>query len=289
MGILIGCGFPESPSHQAKSPTDRQAEQSSAKALQEYQEFFKQHFRGILKSDINIDRNNKDLIPFAPLVGQYEAKGKGGITPSKPILAIKFPPIFRVNIPLEIKKMLSKYDISSLELFFIVQSEPEFLDKTNNVQLVTHAWAYPNYPDNFKGTIFNKNLLMGIFGADKDIIKQIPNNELAPFNVHIHDNAFSPPNSAGLNIKTNMLDLSFWSVVVDVESKRAAVTLHWLIKPEHYMDDEDTINIKGPNLYDMMAGANFGDLLKRLQNNSNSFFKDTPLLEKLLFLTRPIF
>jgi hypothetical protein len=82
------------------------------------------------------------------------------------------------------------------------------------------------------GDLFSRHLLIGIFGATRDIADEVKNDELNPFHVYVH--AVQPasgisPETAQLKIENYGEQVFFWSLVIDETAKRAAVTYHGLL------------------------------------------------------------
>lgn len=156
-------------------------------------------------------------------------------------IVIKFPSsIVQMNLPENIKKELSKYNISpdNIDIFFHAQ-DMSFLGESDfhkdgsppTTLLRAHFWADPDMPDKFLGWRLNRKFLLGLFdGDDLTIANQIEFNKMKPFDIQVHDSTLSPRNGI-LNLpKTPQ---SFWSLAIDNQPPsgkplRALVTLHWL-------------------------------------------------------------
>lgn len=162
--------------------------------------------------------------PAVPRVGKYDHDVAPGHQ-----FALRFSSDFFLNLPLSIQTALADYDIESLDLFLMVQDQMKYVTKAQYPQLVTHFWALPKMPGSFSGVIYDRYLAMGLFEPDRDLAREIQIGRMQDFQVTIHDNALSP-NTAGLKIGLSELNSSFWSVVVEPKSKRAAVTLHYLAR-----------------------------------------------------------
>ena len=122
----------------------------------------------------------------------------------------------------------------------------------------------------FKGKVVQRNLKMGVFGADG--ITQSTKSASMPFDnlevrdVHYHGGLWSPNNAHISMIKGEKI-ASFWTVVLSPDEKRMAVTYNVLIN-----DGDLEFKIK---IHD---GQNLSDILKDLaaidtKLNLDKFFK----------------
>lgn len=204
----------------------------------------------------------------------------------------KIPTEFKNNIPNKIKKEIMNHDINSLDIFFIAQNKNETFDPPKIDVLRVHNWVYPKIPSNYEGSIFNRNLLMTMYSNNSNIplTNQIIEGELKVFDVNIHDNLISPDNAHTAIATASPINFSFYSLVIDPKTKRAVVTLHWLIEQDDFINNEE----RNPHNYKnsiQYLNKNFNnnslsikDLISRLEQiqsfNPNS--ETTTSLKKLL-------
>jgi hypothetical protein len=221
---------------------------------------------------------NLQNYPIAPFVADY-----GEVSNTDIIIAVKFPRSFISNVPRNIRNHIANFDIKDIEIFFIVQAPTKigshaFGTKDQQgigiTQLWANLWADPDAPMMFDDWRFDRKLLMGIFDADKKIEYQLKNNALNYFSVINHGNKISPSTA---KIKVDAFkQLSFWSLVIDKQEKRAAITLHWLFNDSNteFLDpflDPDPDNTQQAN--------SFADLITKLKKVDE--LKDSALLKKL--------
>lgn len=229
--------------------------------------------------------NIHDICPV-PRIGTYEYS-TGGLE----VYCIKIPQIFNLNIPSEIKNELIRYNIVNFDIFLLAQNKyifPLLMEENGKVNLVrAHYWINSlNYngqkiskiPAHYNGSIFNRNILISLYNSSDKINLSKSNNiipdtdvltnYLKPFVVSIHDNAISPNNAHTALAEVQNKNFSFYSLVIDPVSKRAAVTLHWLI-------DFDTFE----NLQNVDLNKNYS-----LNDLINLHSRDRSLIEPIMSL-----
>ncbi len=194
--------------------------------------------RPVGRFNYNLERNEDDM-PLAPVVHPYVS-----VTPQV-VLAAKFPISFFYNLPQEIQRQVPSLSIDALDIFFIPQEIVPYDFIAGSISLKAGYWAYPEMPflDTIVGNAFNQNVRMALYHPDhSQIIYPDPTNryavreaQLRTFNIYIHDGAVSP-NTGHLNLTEDMLNTSFWSLVVSDQQRRAAVTLHWLLGRDQYRE-----------------------------------------------------
>ena len=258
--------------------------------------------RAFLDQDVMLafPRGSTAFLTAAPVVGHYEEGHEyAPVFPSEPIQAIQFPREFYQNIPAEIRETVSQYDVQELDLFLIIQ-RGAFFRHSENVSLKAHVWAHPHLGTFFPGEVFDRNLLMGIFLPDHDLSREVPIHGLSPFRVYLHDSRFSP-NTA--RIRFHDESLSFWSVIIDEVTRRAAVTLHLLLQEDHVVVQHPHVR-SGQEYTNLMFYFNrhardrsgqsshvnetLNGMMNRLRTDGASLFHGTPLMEKLESLLRVV-
>lgn len=146
--------------------------------------------------------------------------------------AASLPRVFWPHIPSQIQTLIRQRDITSLELWVVLQDN--YFLPGREALLKSHFWAKPDlgFPDHFKGDVFNKRLLIGVFEPSSPITSPNPGgehvrvSELTSHHVSIHE----APGKSGISPNDSLLDLqkgqqvTFYSLVID--DSRAVVTYH---------------------------------------------------------------
>ncbi|MGY3804968.1 hypothetical protein ACWNT8_12935 [Pigmentibacter ruber] len=194
-----------------------------------------------------------------PRIGTYQ-DSNGGLE----LYCIKLPLIFGLNLPENIKEELVRNNITNFDIYLNAQNKrilPFEIEGFDNVKvnlLRAHYWIdnlklngvkINKIPNNYTGTIFNRNLLMTVFSnnkqfnlvnnADINDDLNLKENFLKSFNVHLHDNSASPNNALTTLAEAPNINFSFYSLIIDPITKKSAVTLHWLIEGEDFNQLQD--------------------------------------------------
>ncbi|MBX9704088.1 MAG: hypothetical protein K2X39_08030, partial [Silvanigrellaceae bacterium] len=181
--------------------------------------------------NLNINRSKYHFAPLSPV---FEIKNEG--VPFVP-LSIKFPEVFRMNIPKDLRDRIEQYDIDNLELLFTAQQFDFKLG--HSISLNCGYWLVPQLELDFHETVFKEKILIEVFSPDTSIDASLNNrdinkndylkeNWLKQYEIQVKDNnTFN--DTAFINLKEIHGLFSTWSLVIEPKSKRAAVTLHWLM------------------------------------------------------------
>ncbi len=193
------------------------------------------HPRG-LQSRFNnfndMELNHGSTCP-SPRIATYDYPNAG-----QEVYCIKIPMEFRNNIPNRIKQEIISHEINTLDLYFIAQHKNQTYDAPRVDALKVHNWVFPHIPSTYSGSIFNRNILMTVYSnANISLSNQIIEENLLAFNVNIHDNLISPDNAHTAIASAPHINFSFYSLVIDSYTKRAVVTLHWMIEPNNFIMD----------------------------------------------------
>ncbi|KAB8033577.1 hypothetical protein [Fluviispira multicolorata] len=201
------------------------------------------HPRGLQSRFNNLndmELNDGSTCP-SPRVATYDYPNAG-----QEAYCIKIPMEFRNNIPNEIKQEIISHELNTLDLYFIAQHKYQTYDAPRVDVFRVHNWVFPHIPSTFSGSIFNRNILMTVYSNSNILLSnQIIEKELKPFNVNIHDNLISPNNAHTAIASAPHINFSFYSLVIDSHTKRAVVTLHWMIEPSDFLMD----NTRNPANY----------------------------------------
>ncbi len=168
-------------------------------------------------------------VPQAPVFGTYDYPGGSAG------LAIKLPHEFLFNISEKIKNEIKKRDIQAVDLFLVVQKyDSRFYNSelAHVVRLRPHFWLAPLGPHPY-GTCFSGNFSAALYDFESSVGADVKLDQLTQFDWSIHPatvegvavTQYSPPN-ASVNIGPAILNHSGWSLILDEQNHRAAVTLH---------------------------------------------------------------
>jgi hypothetical protein len=175
--------------------------------------------------------------------------------------------------------------LDSLEIYFAPQRVRGNVGAVGSEALLrTHFW-YLQAPHP-AGTNVAGSLLMGIYDSDHPIALDVPSDQVVAQEVSIHPAAdgttLYSPNNARLNLNQSMLDMSFWSLVIDQQGKRAVVTLHWLLNPASHLRLIGYLNVMAPSVPSVFGppATNHLDHLVGLLDLDLQF-QGHPMLQKL--------
>lgn len=239
-------------------------------------------------------RRYSNSFPKAAALGDYNQK------PFDCFMVVNFGWPFEKNLPKEILKELEQRGLrnsDAVDIFWVIQPMSSLGGNrigtdANITYLRAHGWADPDEPLEYHGTRLKRNFLYGIYDADVDISYEIKRGILKPFEIHVHDQMYSPQTGA-VRFRSALPDSqAFWSLVIDHENPngkiRAVATLHWLISnidkakflTESFEKKEitDSRGVKD-NTNRAPRFANIGDYIAMLE--TTSFLKDTTLVKKL--------
>lgn len=193
----------------------------------------------------------------APLVSIYAdtqklAKIKSRMTDQA--IGIRFDKSFLPMIRQDILAQLEKHSQSmkAIDIFMIIQKAPHQLVR-KGCQLLVHDWAFfgvgpkeKNYGLPALNSV-QRNINLAVFEGSGSVVLPGPKrvfitNEAQPFDVHYHNELWSPDNRR-IDCPSNG-NISFWSLAVDKD--KSAITLHWLVH-EDIMKDFVNIFYEGRN------------------------------------------
>ncbi|WP_186648910.1 hypothetical protein [Fluviispira vulneris] len=225
------------------------------------------HPRGLQSrfNNFNDTELNQGSTCPSPRIATYDYPNAG-----QEVYCLKLPKEFRNNIPIEIKQEIISHDLNSLDLYFIAQHKHQTYDAPRVDVLRVHNWVYPYIPSTYSGSIFNRDILMTVYSnSNISLSNQILEKKLIPFNVNIHDNLISPDNAHTAIAAAPHINFSFYSLVIDAQTKRAVVTLHWMIEPSDFIMD----NTRNP--------TNFMHSLQHINGSTHSPTSLRTLIETL--------
>lgn len=142
---------------------------------------------------------------------------------SHPSICMKFPAAFVSKLPSNLLSDLASHDCqSACDIFFVAQAN----QGGATASIKVHAWAFDIPDPPFLGSLYNQNMLIGIYSANNTAFcGEYGYQSLQQSNVNIHDSTLSPQHPT-LTVPLGTL-YYFWSLVIDLVAKRAAATLHW--------------------------------------------------------------
>ena len=206
------------------------------------------------------------MVPKTPIFGAYMEPG-GRIT-----FAAKLSKEFWFNIPEKIKNEIKKREIRTLELFVVVQ-EYSFIGEVARIR--THFWSAPLGP-HIPGTNLAGEVKVGLYDFEYNTDGDLITNELrkVDWSIHpgLHHTLYSPEN-ASVNMDIAKSNNSGWTLVIDENNSRAAVTLHGIYsnEPIGYSPHDRFVDILAVNhtLNDIMTAMDvdllFNGFLSRLK------------------------
>lgn len=208
--------------------------------------------------DVNYFEFDLIHVPQIPIFATYHQPG--GYT----TLSIRLPKPFWFNIPEVFQSEIKKRDITSLDLFIVIQeyiSGTYHKDSNHAVRFRPHFWAAPLGPHPV-GTSLSGDLQVMLFHFDKPIDGDLKENIFAKINWQIHPDStntyslYSPAN-AMVNMDLSKANNSGWSLIIDERTGRAAVTLHGIYSDQplkHSSHDAlETLVRNYPNLNEMIT------------------------------------
>jgi hypothetical protein len=163
---------------------------------------------------------------------------------------VKFPEELSRFLPANIRTVLTNAGVEHLDISFTPQYYQTGPGALVGDALKPHYWVferssqYPQgipaaFPDGttIPNTIYNKNLLVGVFADPSFAMTGTGTRVLAwetlhSINVHLHDRTLSP--NVGHLGEPGVLDpfpSMFWSLAIEPDTHRAGVTLHVLTDP----------------------------------------------------------
>ena len=204
--------------------------------------------------------------PQAPVFHAYTLLGSGTLFYAK--LSLAFIP----NVPDEIREAALKFDINSLDLFFVPQQDiSKPMAPPLGALYRPHYWLHPDVPNPIpRGNYASGHVQVAIFGssigagvehrAEDNYIKV---DDFVTKNYSLHDDRVSP-NSSRVNFATT--PMSFWTLSYFEPEKKMAITLHWILDYPGNMELRRLI----------LGGANSFDALIPLLENTAPF--NSPVL-----------
>lgn len=166
--------------------------------------------------------------PKVPVIHPYDPNGEDGRVfydagiPSFPVV-IKFPgpAINNFSNNKKLLELLAQYSINieDLEVFFCIQNMPWL---NESIKFRPHVWL--DNGDNNQ----HYNIMFAVSNNIDDF-------KIIQDSITIHDGLFSPNNMALTNDLQDLQNTkNFYSFCFNPETKRAAVTLHWLLNCRDY-------------------------------------------------------
>ncbi len=253
-------------------------------------------FTVISEPTVNTDPTTHygNTFPKAAALGDYNMKQ------FRCLMAVDFSWPFENNLPKDILAELNKWDLlrkKLVDIFWVIQPLGSLGGNSSGsdhdiTYLKAHGWADPKEPLNYAGTRVQRNFLYGLFDADVDISYEVKLNQMKPFDLHVHDGAYSPQ-TAAVRLPNNAPDsMAFWSLVIDNENPdgevRALATLHWLISAKD-MPEFRKITFKTGEVTDSFGNKDMSNMVPKFDTigayinmlENESFLKNSSLVKKL--------
>jgi hypothetical protein len=209
----------------------------------------------LVQTHLTAHYDNK--IPPVTILADYPRSGQGSY--SNENIVMRLPVAFREALPRDLQRSLEAHGISNPDIALVIGNRLHIGEKVDHEdgspltsRLRAHGWADPDAPTHYTGTRMNRDFLYGIFEPSTPEIgrEEIPVGNLAPFNLHVHDERFSPRNTR-LGIPPAATSFSFWSLVVDPQpgGRGAIATWHFYMSPwEAFLELYDLTQCRGTKI-----------------------------------------
>lgn len=205
------------------------------------QQFTKHTISGINRYSLGLDTMYTPVgkNPSAPLFHTY------GVLASNALFFAKIPNLYFDGLPDSIKSNLRTLNIDKLDIYFVPQSYVEYGGPT--LQIKPTYWLFPDTPAPIPdGNYESGNVIVGVFESTKHKLTIDGSENMIEKTYSLHDGRVSPDHG-NINLTNKDLPIAFWSIVFHKETKKCAVTLHWILNFEDNKKIRDDIIQAGNN------------------------------------------